>query len=62
MGIDETGLTKGQVRRLTALRRSVGEELAEEVFAKWLEREATTQAQVKPRSRGDEDRRGSSRL
>ena len=48
MGIDETGLTKGQVRRLTALRRSVGEELAEEVFAKWLEREATPQAQVKP--------------
>ena len=38
MAIDETGLTKGQVRKLNALRKSVGDDLAEEVFAKWLER------------------------
>ena len=48
MAIDETGLTKGLVRKLTALRKSVGDDLAEEVFAKWLEREATSQANSKP--------------
>ena len=48
MAIDETGLTKGQVRKLNALRKSVGNDLAEEVFAKWLEREAALQAKSKP--------------
>ena len=48
MVIDETGLTKGLVRKLNALRKSVGDDLAEEVFAKWLEREATPQAKEKP--------------
>ena len=48
MGIDETGLPKGQVRKLNALRKSVGDDLAEEVFAKWLEREAASQAKSKP--------------
>ena len=33
MAIDETGLTKGQVRKLNALRKSVGDDLAEGVFA-----------------------------
>ena len=48
MAIDETGLTKGLVRKLTAFRKSVGGDLAEEVFAKWLEREAASQARSKP--------------
>ena len=48
MAIDETGLTKGSVRKLNALRKSVGDELAEEVFAKWLEREAALQAKGNP--------------
>ena len=48
MAIDETGLNKGQVRKLTALRKSVGDDLAEEVFAKWLEREVTSHAKGKP--------------
>ena len=48
MAIDETGLTKGLVGKLNALRKSVGDDLAEEVFAKWLEREATSQAKEKP--------------
>ena len=48
MAIDETGLTKGQVRKLKALRKSVGDDLAEEVFAKWLEREVTSHAKGKP--------------
>ena len=40
MAIDETGFTKGLVRKLNALRKSVGDYLAEGVFAGWLEREA----------------------
>ena len=40
-GIDESGLTKGQLRKLRALRKSVGEEIAERAFAEWL---ATQQA------------------
>ena len=48
MAIDETGLTKGQVRKLNALRKSVGDDLAEEVFAKWLEWAAASQAKDKP--------------
>ena len=48
MAIDETALTKGLVRKLNALRKSVGDDLAEEVFAKWLERQATSQAKDKP--------------
>ena len=48
MPIDETGFTKGLVRKLNALRKSVGDDLAEDVFAKWLEREATSQAKENP--------------
>ena len=46
MAIDETGLTKGRARKLNALRKSVGDDLAEEVFAKWLERQAASQGDV----------------
>lgn len=35
-GIDESGLTKGQLRKLRALRKSVGEEIAERAFSEWL--------------------------
>ena len=40
-GIDESGLTKGQLRKLNALRKSVGEGIAERAFAEWF---ATQQA------------------
>ena len=36
MAIDESGLTKAHARKLNALRKSVGDELGEEVFLKWL--------------------------
>ena len=39
MGIDEGKLTKGQVRKLNALRKSVGDELGDDVFSKWLAQE-----------------------
>jgi len=36
-GIDERALTKGQLRKLNALRKSVGEDVGERAFAAWLE-------------------------
>ena len=44
MGIDKGKLTKGQVRKLNALRKSVGDELGEEVFGKWLAQQAAASA------------------
>ena len=34
--IDENALTKGQRRKLNALRKSVGTEIGDEAFAAWL--------------------------
>ena len=34
--IDEGALTKGQLRKLNALRKSVGNEVGEKAFAEWL--------------------------
>ena len=34
--IDENSLTKGQRRKLNALRKSVGNEIGEQAFAAWL--------------------------
>ena len=34
MAINESTLTKGQLKKLNALRKSVGDALGEEVFAK----------------------------
>lgn len=33
---DESDLSKGQLRKLNALRKSVGPEIAERAFAEWL--------------------------
>jgi hypothetical protein len=33
---DENQLTKGQVRKLTALRKSLGDDIADNAFAQWL--------------------------
>ena len=33
--ITEKSLTKGELRKLNALRRSLGDEIAEEAFVKW---------------------------
>ena len=34
--IDESTLTKGQLRKLTALRKSVGDEVGTRAFTEWL--------------------------
>ena len=36
--IDETALSKGKLRKLNALRKSLGPAIADEAFAKWLDR------------------------
>ena len=45
-GIDESALTKGQLRKLRALRKSVGEEVGERAFAAWLESQREAAANV----------------
>ena len=42
--IDENALTKGQRRKLTALRKSVGTEIGEQAFAAWLASQPTAAA------------------
>ncbi len=34
--IDESGLTKGEIRKLNALRKSVGDKIADRAFAQWF--------------------------
>lgn len=48
MAIDESGLTKGQTVKLAALRKSIGEDLADDVFSKWLARQASKKSVEKP--------------
>jgi hypothetical protein len=45
-GIDESGLTKGELRKLNALRKSVGDKLAEDTFSKWLKKQQSGQTAV----------------
>ena len=41
--VEERKLTKGQLRKLNALRKSLGDEIANEAFTKWLQRESTAE-------------------
>ena len=43
--IDESTLTKGQLRKLTALKKSVGDEVGERAFAEWLASQGTAKAE-----------------
>ena len=36
LGLDEGDLTKGQIRKLNALRKSIGDDLGTKAFAEWL--------------------------
>ena len=48
MAIDETTLTKAQLRKLGVLRKSVGTDLGEEVFIKWLARQPVQKGKADP--------------
>ena len=38
---DETALTKGQIRKLNALRKSIGDDIGRRAFAEWLSKQET---------------------
>jgi len=47
MTIDQSTLTKGQVRKLNALRKSVGNDIAENAFGKWIKSQTKTPKKVR---------------
>ena len=47
MTIDHSTLTKGQVRKLNALRKSVGNDIAEDAFGKWMKIQSNTPKQIR---------------
>ena len=47
MTIDHSTLTKGQVRKLNALRKSVGDNIAEDAFGKWMKSQSKTPKNVR---------------
>jgi len=47
MTIDQSTLTKGQVRKLNALRKSVGDAIADAAFGKWMKSQSKTPKEVR---------------
>ena len=47
MSIDHSTLTKGQVRKLNALRKSVGDDIADDAFGKWMKSQSKTPKEVR---------------
>ena len=47
MSIDQSTLTKVQVRKLNALRKSVGNDIGEKAFGKWLATQSKTPKEVR---------------
>ena len=48
MKINEDILTRGQVRKLNALRKSLGDKIANEAFEKWLAQQEAAAAPIDP--------------
>jgi len=46
--IDEKALTKGELRKLNALRKSIGPDLADDAFSKWHAQQETTNGAEDP--------------
>ncbi len=44
---DESGLTKGQLRKLNALRKLVGDNIADRAFSEWLSSQAGMAAEAR---------------
>ena len=42
MSIDQSTLTNGQVRKLNALRKSVGNDIGDDAFTKWMATQSKT--------------------
>ena len=47
MTIDQSTLTKGQIRKLNALRKSIGDDIAEDAFARWMKFQSQTPKEVR---------------
>ena len=47
MPIDLSTLTKGQIRKLNALRKSIGNDIAEDAFGKWMKTQSKTPKEVR---------------
>ena len=47
MSIDQSTLNKGQIRKLNALRKSVGDDIAEDAFGKWMKTQSKTPKEVR---------------
>ncbi len=47
MTIDQSTLTKGQVRKLNALCKSVSDDIAENAFSKWMTAQSQTSKEVR---------------
>ena len=47
MTIDQSALTKGQVRKLNALRKSVGDDIGDDAFTKWMKSQSRTPKEVR---------------
>jgi hypothetical protein len=47
MTIDQSTLTKGQIQKLNALRKSIGDDIAEDAFSKWMKSQTKTPKEVR---------------
>ena len=47
MTIDHSTLTKGQIRKLNALRKSVGGDIADVAFGKWLKTQSKAPKEIR---------------
>ena len=47
MKIDQSTLTKGRIRKLNALRKSIGDDIAEDAFDKWMVYQSKTPKEVR---------------
>ncbi len=48
--LDEKALTKGELRKLNALRKSVGEDIAEKAFMDWLREKPSAVAEFEDKN------------
>jgi len=47
MTIDQSTLNKGQIRKLNALRKSIGKDIADAAFGKWIKIQSKTPKEVR---------------
>ncbi len=48
--LDEKALTKGELRKLNALRKSVGEDVGEKAFVEWLRKKPPAVAELEDKN------------